>query len=253
MRNSVGVVIPTFNRPSETLRAIHSVLEQSYEVEQIVVVDDGSALELSQELKKNTINMPVQIIRINASNHPGRARNIGIDNIKTKWTAFLDSDDSWTKDKIETQLQASIEFNTKSICSNARTVGNGVVPESSTNLESGFLSRRRLLKCNEIVNSTVLVDTSLLREIGKIDSRYSMRGAEDYVTWLMIADYSKWYVCADNLADYQIDSPDSIRMATTQTEIDSHIQGLIGYIERKNGSKIQKKIIRKFLTYAALI
>jgi teichuronic acid biosynthesis glycosyltransferase TuaG len=253
MRESVGVVIPTFNRPSETLRAVNSVLDQTCPVQQIIVVDDGSSNESKQELSKMIKELPVQLISTSGSKHPGIARNVGIEQITTSWVAFLDSDDWWIKEKIEVQLEAARRFSTKAVCSNAKIVTNSGSKEISTNHKSGFLPRKQLIKRNQIVNSSVLLETELLKKIGCVDSRYSMRGAEDYVTWLMISDHSNWFLCGDDLVNYQEDSYDSIRTNYAEPEIDSHIQGLIGYIERKNKNKISKKIIRKVLSSFATI
>jgi glycosyltransferase involved in cell wall biosynthesis len=253
MNDSVGVVIPTFNRPAETLRAINSVLNQTHPVQQIIVVDDGSSYECSQELSKMIDNLPVQLISTEASKHPGIARNVGINQITTSWVSFLDSDDWWVKEKIQVQLEAARNFGAKSICSNAKIVSRFGEKEFSTNYRSGFISRRHLIRRNQIVNSSVLLETELLKKIGCIESRYSMRGAEDYVTWLTISDHSKWYLCGDDLVNYQEDSYDSIRTNDGDPEIDSHIQGLIGYIEQKNRNVLSKKIIRKVLRSMAAI
>jgi teichuronic acid biosynthesis glycosyltransferase TuaG len=253
MRESVGVVIPTYNRPSETLRAVNSVLDQTYPVQQIIVVDDGSSHESNQELSKIMKKLPIQLISTSASKHPGLARNVGIEQITTSWVAFLDSDDWWTKEKIQVQLEAAREFRAKAVCSNAKIISSSGSKEFSTNYKSGFLLRKQLIKRNQIVNSSVLLETDLLKKIGCVESRYSMRGAEDYVTWLMISDNSNWYLCGDDLVNYQEDSYDSIRTNYAEPEIDSHIQGLIGYIERKNKNKLRKRIIRRVLKDMASI
>ena len=253
MRESVGVVIPTYNRPSETLRAVNSVLDQTYPVQQIIVVDDGSSHESNQELSKMMKDLPVQLISTSGSKHPGIARNAGIKLITTSWVAFLDSDDWWIKEKIQVQLEAAGKFGVKALCSNAKIVTSSGNKEISTNYRSGFLPRKQLIKRNQIVNSSVLLKTGLLKKIGCVESRYSMRGAEDYVTWLMISDHSNWFLCGDDLVNYQEDSCDSIRTNYAEPEIDSHIQGLIGYIERKNKNKLTKRIIRKVLRNIASI
>ena len=253
MRESVGVVIPTFNRPEETLRAINSVLDQTHPVQQIIVVDDGSTYECNQVLSELISKLPVQLISTSASKHPGIARNTGIKQIQTSWIAFLDSDDWWVKEKIQVQLEAAREFRAKSICSNAKIVSGSGEKGFSTNYNAGFLPRKQLIKRNQIVNSSVLLETELLKKIGNIESRYSMRGAEDYVTWLSISDHSNWYICGDDLVNYQEDSSDSIRTNSVEPEIDSHIQGLIGYIERKNRNHLSKRIIRRVLRRMAAI
>jgi glycosyltransferase involved in cell wall biosynthesis len=99
----VSVVIPTLDRPSLLLRAINSVLRQTHQqIEIIVVVDrpDHDTLAAVQSL-----NDPrVQLIVNSYSPTAGGARNAGADHAKGEWIAFLDDDDEWLPNKLEKQI-----------------------------------------------------------------------------------------------------------------------------------------------------
>jgi glycosyltransferase involved in cell wall biosynthesis len=227
---TVGVIIPTFERPHDTNRAVDSVIAQSYKVQHIVVVDDGSSQQSFDLLKSLLYAKDVELLRIDATNHPGIARKNGIEKLKTDWVAFLDSDDSWHPDKIKIQLELAKNHNLSAVCSNANVFNPNTGKTLSSNLGNGYISRSKLLKSNRIINSSVLVHREVLEKSGGIEFRYSMRGAEDYVTWLKISEHTDWFISESNLLTYRNDAKNSVRKTIGIKEIDSHIQGLIGYL-----------------------
>jgi hypothetical protein len=96
----VSAVIPTYNSERFIANAIKSVLAQTIEVDEIVVVDDGSSdrtVELVSAFQRTRV-----IQRPNGG--PGAARNTGIHAASGEWIAFLDSDDVWAPQKTEVQL-----------------------------------------------------------------------------------------------------------------------------------------------------
>ena len=98
---SVSVIIPTYNRLQFLPRALDSVLSQTFTVNEIVVVDDGSTDKTIETLKPaykkvRFLKQPNQGVSV--------ARNIGIKAAKHNWIALLDSDDQWVTDKIEKQI-----------------------------------------------------------------------------------------------------------------------------------------------------
>jgi glycosyltransferase involved in cell wall biosynthesis len=98
----ISVIIPTYNRASLVSQAIDSVLDQTYQDLEIIIVDDGSTDNTRELLKpyKNKIRYIYQENRGGAA-----ARNTGIKNAKGKYIAFLDSDDLWFPDKLEKQVR----------------------------------------------------------------------------------------------------------------------------------------------------
>lgn len=98
----VSVVIPTYNHDAFIIDAITSVLEQSYPINEIIVVDDGSFDNTSFLLDK----FGSDIIVIKQKNQGvAIARNAGARVCKSTLLAFLDSDDIWNPQKIEKQIR----------------------------------------------------------------------------------------------------------------------------------------------------
>jgi glycosyltransferase involved in cell wall biosynthesis len=211
VKESIGVVIPTFERVQSTVDAIESVLSQTLKVDEIVVVDDGSDISIFQELKKKVESKPINLIRMEPSRHPGRARNAGVSLLNTKWVAFLDSDDVWHKDKMEKQLNSALTTGAMALCSNAQSNRNGFISDYKLKGVPASISLGKLLRGNMIINSSVLIDRSLLISVGGVASSYSVRGVEDYATWLRIATKTEWKYIDEDLLTYTEDSGDSIR------------------------------------------
>jgi glycosyltransferase involved in cell wall biosynthesis len=99
----VSVVIPTLDRPKLLLRAINSVLRQTYqEIEVIVVIDrpDKDTVSAVQSVD----DPRVQLILNPYSCTGAGARNAGADRATGEWIAFLDDDDEWLPKKLERQI-----------------------------------------------------------------------------------------------------------------------------------------------------
>ncbi len=101
----VSVIIPTHNRPKLLKRAIQSVLSQTFQDFEIIVVDDGDIS--AEEIIKN-FNQPQKIIYTKNKRKRGGsgARNTGIILARGKYIAFLDDDDEWLPEKLELQTKA---------------------------------------------------------------------------------------------------------------------------------------------------
>ena len=102
----ISVVIPTFNRISLVERAIDSVLKQSLNPYEIIVVDDGSDDGTSEMI--NNKYKSIKLIQ-QQNNGVSAARNNGIKHAKGDWIALLDSDDEWTEKKLENQVDRLIK------------------------------------------------------------------------------------------------------------------------------------------------
>ena len=98
----ITVIIPTFNREEYVPKAIDSVLNQSFQNYEIVVVDDGSTDNTRAALQHygKAIRYICQV-----NQGVSAARNAGIRVATGEWVAFLDSDDEWVRDYLETQME----------------------------------------------------------------------------------------------------------------------------------------------------
>jgi len=115
----VTIVIPTYNRGYILSRAIKSVLNQTYQNMEIIIVDDGSKDNTEEVVKKFT-DTRIQYIRHSENRGLSAARNTGIKNSKSDFVAFLDSDDEYLPEKIEKSLEVfkNARENLGMVCSN---------------------------------------------------------------------------------------------------------------------------------------
>ena len=102
----LSVVIPTLNRVEMVSRACQSVASAQPDRVEIIVIDDGSTEDLRPLLPaNNNHNIPIRCYRFERNRGPQAARNLGIRRARFSHIAFLDSDDSFTQDKIDLVLQ----------------------------------------------------------------------------------------------------------------------------------------------------
>jgi glycosyltransferase involved in cell wall biosynthesis len=100
----VSVIVPTYNREKTILRAINSILKQTYKDIEIIIIDDYSN-DNTQEVVKSLNNDKIKYIKQDKNRGACAARNIGIKLAKGEYIAFLDSDDEWLPEKIEKQIK----------------------------------------------------------------------------------------------------------------------------------------------------
>jgi glycosyltransferase involved in cell wall biosynthesis len=151
-RPKVSVVIPTYNRAAKVQKGITSVLAQTFSDLEVIVVDDGSSDGTEQVLAEKFGGR----IRYYAQTNQGAsvARNKGVEQARGEWTAFLDSDDFWEKDKLESQFKALERFSPQcNACYTDTLLFN--YPETKTLFQ--------LAETNYAHRGTIGVNTEVLR------------------------------------------------------------------------------------------
>jgi glycosyltransferase involved in cell wall biosynthesis len=198
MRELVSVIIGTYERFDLLQRAIESVLSQSYNNIELIVVDDCSKDYRYKKLENNKkfkfIKLPIN------SGLPAVPRNVGINNSNGTWISFLDDDDFFLNDKIEKQMNYSDKYDF--ICSDAFYDQNLKIPYAKglyldywnriniTNTDD--LDMEIISKHNLIINSSVLIKKDLLFKVGLITENKIHRRTEDYHTWLKVLTKVKY-------------------------------------------------------------
>jgi glycosyltransferase involved in cell wall biosynthesis len=180
----VSVIIPTYNRQEELIRAVDSVLNQTYQQTEIIVVDDGSSVKAGEILKKiDALNLKI-IYQENKG--PAAARNRGVEESSSEWLAFLDSDDFWRREKLMKQVEFHRE-NPGIVISQTDEEwirkGNRVNPKKYHLKQDGDIFDISLKRCM-ISPSAVMVNRNLFEEIGGFDENLTV--CEDYDLWLRI-------------------------------------------------------------------
>jgi len=101
----VSVVIPTCNRSDLLTRAVNSVLGQTYERLEIIVIDDAS-IDKTREVVLGLKDDRIRYLRHENNRGGSAARNTGVDAAKGAYIAFLDDDDEWLPEMTQKQLDA---------------------------------------------------------------------------------------------------------------------------------------------------
>src|SRR5688572_2235335 len=100
---NVSVIIPTHNRAESVFNAVTSVIKQTLEDIEIIVVDDASNDNTAEALARLR-DKRIRFIRHEMNKGGAAARNTGILNCKSDYIAFLDDDDEWLPEKLAKQM-----------------------------------------------------------------------------------------------------------------------------------------------------
>lgn len=103
--NYVDIIVPNYNKGEFLEKAIHSVLNQTFTQWRLILIDDNSKDGSIKILKKFEKKKKIKIFYLKRNRGPSYCRNFGIKKSKSKFIAFLDSDDYWVKNKLEIQLK----------------------------------------------------------------------------------------------------------------------------------------------------
>jgi len=190
-RPAVTVIIPTFNRASIVGRAIQSVLGQTYQDWELIVVDDCSTDGTEQAVRSFSDNR-IKYIRHDRNCRASAARNTGIRCAQGEYVAFLDDDDEWLPEKLQKELEVFRNSDpevglvyTGWIILDER----GKVLKVRMETKSGWVYDA-LLDCNFIGSpSRVTVKKQVLDRVAGFDETFL--NAEDYEFCLRVARVSK--------------------------------------------------------------
>ena len=178
----ISVIIPVYNRENAVREAIRSVLLQTYPVHEVIVVDDGSTDQTAASVRA----IPDARIRYRYQQNGGEgsARNLGIRCATGDWLAFLDSDDLWDQDKLETQAALVLKYpNIDFVHTNRRQHWpDGTVSPGRTDDGADLTDKKCLLQHWVINASTVMLKRTLLGSIGRHFLTVPRR-CVDYEVW----------------------------------------------------------------------
>ena len=185
--NSISAIVPTYNSADTLKTAIESIQKQTLDVNEIIIVDDGS-IDNTKEIVKSLDHKNINYI-YQKNQGPSHARNTGIKAAKSKWIAFLDSDDIWHEKKLELQIQL-LKSNPDLIwsCSNYNMFENNTTKVAHPIRKENKLIINALQSFNvgiSLYTDTMLIKKSIFDEVGLFDEK--MRLGEDTDMWFRIA------------------------------------------------------------------
>lgn len=194
IKPSVTVIIPYKDNLEYLFFALNSVFNQTFKYYKILLIyDDESKVDLvkiKNFLKlKYKKKLPIIKIKVNKKNlGVGFSRNAGIKKSNTKYVAFLDSDDIWSKNKLK--IQVNFMEKTKQVFSHT---SHYIIDEKNKIISSRNAPQKitfdDLLRSCDIGLSTVIVNTKFLKKNNFYFPKIKTK--EDFVLWLKIAKQVK--------------------------------------------------------------
>ena len=194
----VSVVISTYNEEKYILDSINSILQQTYENIEIIIVDDASTdntVRLIQGIKNNKIRLYVN----DTNRKLAHNLNFGMSKAKGQYIARMDADDISRKERIKAQvdyLEKNIDVDV--VASFAKTFGDSNIVKKSPCSHEGI--KAAMLFTNPICHPTIMFRKS------SIDFVYdeSCAAGQDYELWARIVDKKIFNVISEVLVDYRV-------------------------------------------------
>lgn len=188
----ISIILPTYNRAYIIEKAIQSVLKQTYQDFEIIIIDDGSKDDTEKIIRgfKEKDNR-IKYISFDANKGAAAARNAGIKMSKGEYITFQDSDDEWVIDKLEKQMKV-IETSSENIvvyCGFWRIDGDEkiYIPDINILNREGNINKE-LLKGNFVDTPSILLPKKNLEKVGMFDENLSR--LQD---WDLAIRLSKYY------------------------------------------------------------
>jgi teichuronic acid biosynthesis glycosyltransferase TuaG len=187
---TVSVILPSCDSEQWIAQAVDSVLKQSHQDIQLIVIDDESrdnTVAIIERFADNDQRL-ILIRRKHRSGGPATPRNDGISIATGEYLAFIDSDDVWHPRKLELQLNAMHAYKLNFLSSLHKSFQN-VTPDAQVFSQQEPAIQRKnhyqLISKNWVVTSSALISKTLFSDI-QFNQSASYVGVEDYLLWLQL-------------------------------------------------------------------
>ena len=206
----VSVIIPAFNAGADIRQTLNSVLAQTYQAIEVIVVDDGSS-DATAAIVEEFVTRDARIQLVRQSNAGvGAARNAAIRKARGKYIATLDADDLWFPEKLEKQVacmeQCGNETGLVYCWSKLINEAGEPVDVSHSNTLEGRLRHAMVLQ-NLLGNASVpLFRAAALEKVGLYLTRVEQeggQGCEDWDLYLRTAEIFSIRVVPEYLVAYR--------------------------------------------------
>lgn len=212
----VSIIIPYYKKKNIIKTTIKSILSQNYKNYEVIIVyddPDKSDLIYLNEIVKGNKKFKFIINKHNLG--AGISRNKGIKNARGDYIAFLDADDTWKFNKLNSQIRfmenKGYDFTHTSydiLNSKNKKVGSRKAKD---------LTHQDLLKSCDIGLSTVIVKKKYLKN----NPFPSLKTKEDYVLWLKLTKNKKFYALKNSLTSWRM-LKNSLSSSTIRKLIDGY-------------------------------
>ncbi|WP_243388122.1 glycosyltransferase family 2 protein [Bacillus kexueae] len=185
-----SVIIPTYNVEKYIVSCIQSVLDQTMNDLEIIVVDDCSSdktLEIVMNLAKQ--DSRISFYKNDKNSGPSVSRNKGIELAKGEYIAFLDSDDWWDKNRLANMYKEAKRYNADMICDDQLLINDNDTDPWGTIFKNGniLIHKATPFNAEEFIIKDIGLKPIFKKEFidtKKIKFNENLRYGEDYLFFL---------------------------------------------------------------------
>ena len=186
----VSVVIPTYNHAEYLKKALESALSQTFNLIEVLVIDNNSSDDTDLVLG-SFVDRRLRIIKTDNKGVIAVSRNLGIKKAVGKWIAFLDSDDFWYPNRLETIIQNLDQVEEVDVITTDEYKINKATGKKKKLIYGPILGENKykslLFYGNQFSPSATMVRNSFLKENSlKFSEKREFVTVEDYDFWLNI-------------------------------------------------------------------
>lgn len=206
----VSVIMPSYNNQDVIGNAIESVLSQTMDSWELIIIDDGSTDSTVDFVKSTYKDNRISIYSMEKNSGSGACRNVAISKAKGRYIAVLDADDECLPHRLEKQVEAFAQYpDAAVIASQVLEFGSWGGPISGTwpTIEADVRKRQQMGKM-PVAHPSVMFERNALLEAGCYDT--ACIRAQDYALFLRLTN--KRIVClSEPLVKYRTNRPTSFR------------------------------------------
>ena len=209
----ISIIIPLYNKESSIATAIDSVLAQTYQDFEVVVVDDGSTDDGAAIVERYT-DPRIRLIR-QANAGVSAARNKGVAEARGEYVAFLDADDEWMPEFLAEIVALQKEFpdcraqaTSYVQCQNGEKRGIVLNRLPFKGAHGVLTNYFEVASCSHppVCSICVCIERALLQEIGGFP--LGIKSGEDLLTWARIATRTHWAYSLNAYAIFNMEGYD---------------------------------------------
>ena len=248
-----AVVIPTFNQADFLKMALTSVLDQTFEEFEVFVVNNEST-DATLDVISDLGDSRVQVIKFQNHGVIGAARNVGIRASTAPYVAFLDSDDSWYRNKLERVAEAfEDDPEIGLVCHDQDLIWDGQAAGRThygpTHRFRGSTYEQVLFIGNGPSTSATVVRREYLDQAGCFSEKPEYIAAEDFDLWLTMAKISPFKYLPEVMGSHHFHGTNA------SDNIDSQLSSIFNILDKhcaelkKSSSSNPRRAIRRLYAH----
>lgn len=211
----VTVITPIFNAQNFIAETIESVIDQTYQNWEMIIVDDCSTDNSRDIVKKYEVkDSRIKLIELEVNfGGPARPRNVGLDISKGDYLAFLDADDVWLENKLQVQISEMLVNNLDFTSTDSKFIDDNSIDTiiNKHKIVIFFKKIKRKATLSDVIKGNFIRASSAIVSknfISKFDENKDFIGVEDIYLWMKILNEKsvRYKYITDKLIKYRVSS-----------------------------------------------